>query len=71
MRVFNALQVAEWFKGFEEVEVESDYVHADEDGLFPRVLRFPHLFIFQCGLSCSAAQPRRISTPHRPSIEFA
>jgi hypothetical protein len=38
---------------------------------FPRVLRFPHLFIFQCGLSCSAAQPRRISTPHRPSIEFA
>jgi hypothetical protein len=36
-----------------------------------RVLRFPHLFISRGRLSCSAAQPRRISSPHLPSIEFA
>ena len=36
-----------------------------------RVLRFHHLFSSRCRLSCSAAQPRRISTPHLPSIEFA
>jgi hypothetical protein len=34
MRVLSAEQVTEWFKGFENVEVESDYVHVDEDGLF-------------------------------------
>jgi hypothetical protein len=38
--------------------------------VFARVWRFPHLFIFRCCLSCSAAQPRRISIPHLPSIEF-
>ena len=34
MLVLSAEQVAEWFRGFENVEVESDYVHADKDGLF-------------------------------------
>jgi hypothetical protein len=34
MRVLSAEQVAEWFKGFENVEVESDYVHPDKRGLF-------------------------------------
>jgi hypothetical protein len=34
MQVLGAKEVAEWFQGFENVEVESDYVHADEDGLF-------------------------------------
>src|SRR5258708_27028690 len=32
---------------------------------------FVTLFIFRCRLSCSAAQPRGISTPHLPTIEFA
>src|SRR5450631_475714 len=32
---------------------------------------FCHLYIFRCRLPCSAAQPRRISTPHLPTIEFA
>jgi hypothetical protein len=36
-----------------------------------RVLRFRHLFNSRRRLACSAAQPRRISTPHLPSIEFA
>jgi hypothetical protein len=36
-----------------------------------RVLRFRGLFIPCCRLPRSAAQPRRISTPHLPSIEFA
>jgi hypothetical protein len=36
-----------------------------------RLLRFRQLFNFRCRLSCSSAQPRRISTPHLPSIEFA
>jgi hypothetical protein len=31
--------------------------------LFARVIRLRHLFISRCRLSCSAAQPRRISTP--------
>ena len=39
--------------------------------LFARVMRFRHLFIFRCRLSCSAAQLGRISTPHLPPIEFA
>ncbi|HLZ12853.1 MAG TPA: hypothetical protein VKP58_09715 [Candidatus Acidoferrum sp.] len=34
MRVLGAEEVTEWFKGFENLGVESDYVHADEDGLF-------------------------------------
>jgi len=34
MRVLSAEEVAEWFKGFENLGVESDYVHADKDGLF-------------------------------------
>ena len=38
MRVLSAEEVAEWFKGFENLGTESDYVHADEDGLF-----FTHL----------------------------
>jgi len=36
-----------------------------------RILRFRHLFNSRWRLSCSAAQPWRISTPHLPSIEFA
>src|ERR1700676_1177734 len=36
--------------------------------LLAPVLRFPHPFASHCRLSCSAAQPRRISTPHLPSI---
>src|ERR1700693_2703252 len=39
--------------------------------LFTTVLRFPHSFISRGRLSCSAALPRRIPTPHLPSIEFA
>ena len=34
MKVLSALEVAEWFKGFDDGGVESDYVHANEDGLF-------------------------------------
>jgi hypothetical protein len=34
MKALSALEVAEWFKGFDDVAVESDYVHADEHGLF-------------------------------------
>lgn len=34
MRVLNAEEVAVWLERFERVEVESDYVHADKDGLF-------------------------------------
>jgi hypothetical protein len=34
MQVLSAKEVAEWFQGFENLEVESDYVHADKDGLF-------------------------------------
>lgn len=34
MQVLSAEEVAKWFQGFENVEPESDYVHADEDGLF-------------------------------------
>lgn len=34
MRVLSAGEVAEWFRRFEKVEVKSDYVHADKDGLF-------------------------------------
>ena len=36
--------------------------------LFARVMRFRHLFISRCRLSCSAAQPRRISTQLLPAI---
>jgi hypothetical protein len=35
------------------------------------VLRFRHLFSSRYRPSCSAAQPRRISTPNLPTIEFA
>jgi len=34
MHVLSAEEVAKWFKGFENVGNESDYVHADGDGLF-------------------------------------
>src|SRR5690242_20000874 len=34
MRLLTGNEVREWFKGFENLGVESDYVHADEDGLF-------------------------------------
>lgn len=37
MKVLSAPEVAEWFKGFDSVGVESEYAHADKDGLF-----FPH-----------------------------
>jgi hypothetical protein len=36
-----------------------------------RLLRFRHLFTSRSRLPCSAAQARRISTAHLPSIEFA
>ena len=39
--------------------------------LLARASRFPHLFILQFRLACSAAQLRRTSTPHLPPIEFA
>ena len=34
MRVLSAEEVAEWFQRFENLGVESDYAHADKDGLF-------------------------------------
>jgi hypothetical protein len=34
MQVLTSVEVAEWFKGFDDFKPESDYVHADEDGLF-------------------------------------
>jgi hypothetical protein len=34
MQALSAKDVAEWFRGFENLGVESDYVHADADGLF-------------------------------------
>jgi hypothetical protein len=34
MKVLSAPDVAQWFKGFDTLGVDSDYVHADEDGLF-------------------------------------
>ena len=34
MQVFSAEEIAKWFQGFEDFEPESDYVHADKDGLF-------------------------------------
>jgi hypothetical protein len=34
MRVLSAGEVAEWFQGFENLGIESDYAHADKDGLF-------------------------------------
>lgn len=34
MQVLSAEEVAEWFRGFENVGVKSDYVHADENTLF-------------------------------------
>ena len=34
MQVLTSVEVAEWFKGFDDIGVESDYVHANEDGLF-------------------------------------
>lgn len=34
MKVLSALEVAEWFRGFDDVGLEYDYVHADKDGLF-------------------------------------
>ncbi len=34
MRVLSAEEVAEWFQGFENVGVYSDYVYADKDELF-------------------------------------
>lgn len=34
MQVLSAEEVAKWFQGFQNLEPDSDYVHADEDGLF-------------------------------------
>lgn len=34
MRVLSVGEVADWFQGFENIGIESDYVHADKDGLF-------------------------------------
>lgn len=34
MKVYSALEVAEWFKRFDDAGAQPDYVHADGDGLF-------------------------------------
>jgi len=34
MQVLGAEEVVKWFQGFENLEPESNYVHADKDGLF-------------------------------------
>lgn len=41
MRVLSAGEVAEWFQGFENLGIESDYAHADKDGLFSLIPRPP------------------------------
>ena len=34
MQVLSADDITKWFQGFENWEPDSDYVHADKDGLF-------------------------------------